>query len=101
VGVSPQEYPDSPVPSDRSRWPGEAPCRHWGQFGPEHLDLRVFDQGIWWVDRYGRPHLLAQMSDECRANLFAHLEENCRYFHFGPMRRRLIQMIGNAHFGRV
>jgi hypothetical protein len=100
-GVNGREYPPSPVPADRDLWPGETPFTDWGQFGVDHLDLRVFDQDVWWVDRLGRPHRLVEMSEEYVANVILHLEENARYFYFGTMRRSFIQMLGDAYYGRV
>jgi hypothetical protein len=89
------------VPGDRDLWPGETPFTDFGQFGVDMLDLRVFDQDTWWVDRLGHPHLLAEMSDEYAANVIAHLEENASFFYYGTMRRSFIQMLGDAYYGRV
>jgi hypothetical protein len=101
VDVSEGRFPPSPVPGDRDLWPGETPFTDWGQFGADTLDLRVFDQDSWWVDRLGQPHLLVEMSNEYVANVIAHLEENASYFYYGTMRRSFIQMLGDAYYGRV
>ena len=66
-----EAYPRSPVPSDRRLWPGELPFTAFGQFGENMLDLRVFGQEVGWVDRRGRPHLIAQISDEYIANVIS------------------------------
>lgn len=94
-------FPPSPVPSDRDLWPNETPFTDFGQFGIDHLDLRVFDQDVWWVDRLGQPHLITEMSSEYVINVIAHLEENGRYFYFGTMRRAFIQMLGDAYYGKA
>ena len=47
----------------------------------DKLDLRVFDQDIWWVDRLGIPHSLEQMSEEYRRNVIAFLLEYAEGYH--------------------
>jgi hypothetical protein len=42
-----------PAATDVVLWPDELPFTAFGQFGANFLDLRVFDQDIWWVDRDG------------------------------------------------
>jgi hypothetical protein len=44
-------FPSSPVPSDARLWPTGLPFTAFGQFGDDRLDLRVFDQDVYWVDR--------------------------------------------------
>jgi hypothetical protein len=63
----------SPVPSDDDLWDCEKPFTQFGQFGVDSLDLRVFDQDVWWVDRLGRPHRLEAMSTEYRRAVLAFL----------------------------
>jgi hypothetical protein len=99
--VDSSEFPPSPVPADRDLWPGETPFTDWGQFGVDRLDLRVFDQDVWWVDRLGQPHLLVEMGEEYIGNVVVHLEENATYFYHGTIRRNFIQMLGDAYYGRV
>jgi hypothetical protein len=55
----------SPVPSDEGNpWPERAPFTAFGQRGEDQLDLRVFEQCVWWVDRHGVPHALETMSEQ-------------------------------------
>jgi hypothetical protein len=64
----------SPVPGDDDLWDGvEKPFTSFGQFGVDQMDLRVFDQDTWWVDRLGQPHRLTQMSVEYRRNVLRFL----------------------------
>lgn len=79
-------YPPSPVLSDVRLWPMELPFTAFGQFDEGALDLRVFDQDIYWVDRLGVSHPLKEMSQEYIANVIAFLVEGrvpravlCRY----------------------
>jgi hypothetical protein len=53
--VNIESFPPSPVPSDERLWPGELPFTAFGQVGADHLDLHVFDQDVYWVDRIGAP----------------------------------------------
>jgi hypothetical protein len=64
----------SPVPGDDDLWDGVGkPFTSFGQFGVDQLDLRVFDQDTWWVDRLGHPHRLTQMPVEYRRNVLRFL----------------------------
>jgi len=94
-------FPPSPVPGDDDLWPGETPFTNFGQFGIDMLDLRVFDQDVYWVDRFGRPHLIAEMTDDYIANVIAHLEEHVVSFYYGSLQRSLGQMVGDAILGRL
>lgn len=87
------EYPPSPVKSDQWLWEGELPFTAFGQNGYGRLDLRVFDQGTWWVDIYGQEHLLTEMSDEYLNNVRNHLLTNGPQFHLAAIRRHMIERI--------
>lgn len=91
----------SPVPADRDLWPFELPFTAWGQYEHGCLDLRVFDQDVWWVDIAQRPHRLADMSEEYIANVIAFLEQNRDYFYAQTTRYRAVQMAGDLLLGRV
>jgi hypothetical protein len=93
-------YPESPVPSDRALWPGELPFTAFGQFGGGELDLRVFDQHAWWVDRQGTAHLLEEMATDYIAAVIAFLLEHRHNFHLGVQMRWAIQAAGDAMLGR-
>lgn len=95
-----REYQPSPVPSDADLWPGELPFTAWGQFAEGSIDLRVFDQGIWWVDVMQRPHRLTEMSPQYLGNVIAHLHEQVDHFYQGHCRRDLIEMACDVLTGR-
>lgn len=63
----------SPVPSDARLWPFELPFTAFGHLGEGMLDLRVFDQDVYWVDRVGTPHLVSEMSRDYIENVVTFL----------------------------
>jgi hypothetical protein len=69
------------VESDRFLWADEQPFTDFGQHGEGKLDIRVFEQDLWWVDQTGAPHLLTEMSEEYLTNVLKHLYSNLEYFH--------------------
>lgn len=91
----------SPVPADQDPWPGELPFTAFGQFGEDALDLRVFDQATWWVDRAGRAHRVDEMSREYRENVVTHLLTHQDAYHAGSVQRSLVQQLGDTLLGRV
>lgn len=95
MSTDPAAYPPSPVPSDARLWPCELPFTAFGQYGEDMLDLRVFDQQIWWVDRTGAPHLVEDMSEEYIANVIAFLHEHCEQYQAASACRAFIQAIGD------
>jgi hypothetical protein len=92
---SPSPFPRSPVPSDARPWPGELPFTAFGQFGDDMLDLRVFDQDIYWVDRTGQSQLISDMSEAYIANVIAFLVEFQEMYFADTQRRWLIQTAGD------
>lgn len=82
-----EQYPKSPVPSDADLRTGELPFTAFGQFGHDMLDKRVFEQDLYWVDRYGTPHRLEEMSDQYRRAVISFLLESAAHFHFGQVLR--------------
>lgn len=85
-------YPSSPVPADRWLFPGELPFTAFGQLGKDALDLRVFEQNVWWTDRYGQEHLLTEMdTDYLRAVKF-HMLRYSKHHHEGAKRRYSIEV---------
>ncbi|WP_201465293.1 hypothetical protein [Janibacter melonis] len=87
---------DSPVPSDAHLWPDEQPFTAWGQHPHGTLDLRVFDQDVWWVDIEQQPHRLAEMSVAHLDNVIAHLLANVDSFYYATVRRLVITRIGES-----
>ena len=51
----------------------DRPFMDFGQFGPGKLDLHVFLQGEYWVDKDGTGHLITSMSDDYRSNVIGML----------------------------
>ena len=51
----------------------------WG--GEGELDLRVFEQDTYWVDRTGTPHLLDEMDQDYLSNVLGFLFNNARAYH--------------------
>ena len=47
----------------------DRPFTDFGQFGSGKLDLRVFLQDEYWVDKDGTGHLITSMSDDYRSNV--------------------------------
>ncbi|MCU1393482.1 MAG: hypothetical protein JWM34_1910 [Ilumatobacteraceae bacterium] len=82
-------------------WPGERPFTDFGQFGVDALDLRVFDQTDWWVDRLGRPHRLDEMTDDYRRNVIVFLTSFVDGFHAASALREAATTLGDALLGRV
>ena len=70
----------SPVSGDLDGPLGDLPFTVWGQYEPGVLDLRVFDQGVWWVDARRQPHRLDGMSTDYLGNVVDFLEEGARPF---------------------
>lgn len=94
-------YPTSPVPSDADLWPGELPFTAFGQWGADKIDLRVFDQDLWWVDRLGQAHRLEEMSSDYRANVLIFLRARAADWHLLCSLRAAAQAAGDALLGRV
>lgn len=88
-------YPPSPVPSDRRLWPGELPFTAFGQYGNDAIDVRVFEQDRWWVDRHGRPTLVQDMPQAYVENVIAHLVAYRQQFFVASILRALVQVTGD------
>lgn len=99
-GAPDEWFAPSPVPADKDLWPGELPFTAFGQFGPDALDLRVFDQDIYWVDRSGNPHLISEMSQGHVENVVAMLTEFAEKYHQATVLRESVQAIGDTMLGR-
>jgi hypothetical protein len=91
----------SPVPSDADLRDGELPFTMFGQFGPDMLDMRVFDQAVWWVDRLGRPHRLEAMSMVYRCNVIAFLVKSVEQRWLDEVSREALTAITDAILGKV
>lgn len=95
------KYEPSPVPSDSDLWPGEKPFTAWGQHKQGTLDLRVFDQGAWWVDIEQHPHRLTGMSEEYLSNVIDHLTLYNREYYLASIRRQAIEDAVHMALGRA
>jgi hypothetical protein len=71
----------------------EKPFAAFGQFGPGHLDLRVFDQARWWVDITGSPHRIATMSNAYLINVVEHCERHADYYHAAHLRHSTLSLL--------
>lgn len=91
----------SPVPCDADLLEGEQPFTMFGQFGIDRLDQRVFDQAVWWVDRWGCPHRLEAMSENYRHNVIAFLLDSAEQRWLDEVRRDALTAITGAWLGRV
>jgi hypothetical protein len=89
----------SPVPADEFLLPGESPFTDFGQWGPGRMDLRVFDQDVFWVDRLGNPHLLTEMPQEYKLNVLAFLENNVESFYAACFFRAVTQVVSDLALG--
>lgn len=94
-------FPPSPVPADADLWPGEVPFTAFGQFGPDALDLRVFDQDVYWVDRNGDPHCIDSMEEEYVGKVVEMLSGRAGEFHVAAVLRECMQSAGDALHGRT
>lgn len=91
----PRDYPPSPVPSDQRPWPGELPFTAFGHLGVDMLDLRVFDQDVWWVDRIDTSHRLEAMGADYVENVVAFLLQHREMYFADTQRRWFIQTLGD------
>lgn len=94
-------YEHSPVAWDSDLLPGELPFTAWGQHPAGSIDLRVFDQGTWWVDFHQRPHRIDEMSSEYLSNVLDHLEGNVGHFYLAMRHRLLVEDITHLWLGRL
>jgi hypothetical protein len=90
------EYPMSPVPGDASLPEDELPFTAFGQFGADSLDLRVFEQDKYWVNREGKPFLLEEMDRDYLLNVMTFLFDGASYFHLMMLRKTVIEVLSDA-----
>jgi hypothetical protein len=92
----------SPCPDDTDLWEGvEQPFTACGQFGIDMLDMRVFSQEVWWVDRLGRPHRLDDMSQEYRRNVLTFLLHSARQRWLDEVRNESLTALTDAARGKA
>jgi hypothetical protein len=65
------------------------------------LDLRVFDQAVWWVDIEQRPHRLEDMTREYVLNVIDFLETHAVYYFAASQLREVVQRLGDHLLGRL
>ena len=56
------------------------PFEQWDAIPPGKLDLRVFDQDIWWCDILRSPHRLTEMSDGHLLNVVMLIQQRAKSF---------------------
>lgn len=72
------------------------PFKQFGQFGPGQMDIRVFDQDTFWVDKNGVAHAVGEMSHEYLCNVVRFLEDGCSYFHLCSSAREVGESLVSA-----
>lgn len=92
-------FEPSPVPGDARLWPGELPFTAFGQWGTDRMELRVFEQDVWWVDRLGRAHRIEEMTEQYRTNVVHFLREHVRALHAAVCREQLVSLAGEILLG--
>ncbi len=63
------------------------------------LDVRVFEQSTWWVDREGNEHRLLEMEDDYLLNVINHLIAHREQFMKVARQRALVQRCGDLLLG--
>lgn len=58
----------------------EGVFERWDAIPPGFIDLRVFDQGEWWVDVLRRPHAISSMSTGYLKNVATFLLKDATFF---------------------
>ena len=86
-------YPPSPVPSDAHLEDDELPFTAFGQFGPDSMDLRVFEQDIYWVNAQGNPFRLDEMSQEYRLNVINFLFNEAEYLYVSMVKKYAVELL--------
>lgn len=97
-------YPESPVPSDAHLAEDELPFTAFGQFGPDSMDLRVFEQGIYWVNAQGDPFLLEEMSREYLLNVMNHLFNEADFMYVSMLKKYAVELMlaaNNSETGKL
>lgn len=89
------------MPADTDLLVGEMPFTAWGQYATGILDLRVFDQGVWWVDFHRQPHRLTTMPLEYLLNVISFLESHAAQFHLATQHRLLVESVTAIWAGRT
>lgn len=85
-------FPVSPVPSDANLHPDELPFTAFGQFGEDRLDLRVFEQDIYWVNIHGEPFLLTEMSQDYLTNVLKHIYNHMDTYFVNFLKKTMIEV---------
>lgn len=86
-------YPESPVPSDAHLEEDELPFTAFGQFGPDSLDIRVFEQAVYWVNTQGEPFRLDEMSHEYRLNVINFLFNDAEHMYITMLKKYALTII--------
>jgi len=75
------------VPTDMFLIGTDRPFTDFGQFGEGQLDIRVFEQNIWWVDIKGKPFFIQDMSLKYVKNVIRHIIKHVDVFYQGAVNR--------------
>lgn len=79
----------------------EVPFTVWGQWPVGSLDLRVFEQDVYWVDINQRPHRIDQMTALYRRNVIRFLSANQDYYFVMSARLHLLRLVEGLLTGGV
>jgi hypothetical protein len=92
--------PESPVPCDKYTT-DDLPFTAFGQYGEGQMDLRVFDQDIYWVNIHGEPFYLNKISPEYVSNLINFLMQHAEGNYLGYMEYAFSYAISTPHKGSL
>lgn len=87
------DYPESPVPGDDALPEDELPFTAFGQFGEGSLDIRVFAQDTYWVNRQGEPFLIEEMAPDYLSNVLEFLNESAEYFFVAMVNKTAVELL--------
>lgn len=77
------------------------PFTVWDQWPVGSLDLRVFEQDVYWVDINQRPHRIDQMTALYRRNVIRFLSGNQDYYFVMWARLHLLRLVAGLLTGGV
>lgn len=96
----PTDFRESPVPNDKHLEGDLLPFTAFGQFGEGSMDLRVFEQDIYWVNVKGEPFLLAEMEQDYLFNVMNMLFTDVEHFHLAYAQKATVELAMDIQAGR-